>query len=128
MAFQKFTESGRGFRPKVSLRSSGVIGLNSAALKKFELEDVDFVCLLFDPDTNKIAIGKANKDDDGAHHLNKGTAGAGISAKRFLDYWEQSVETTQQYECHLDRETGLIILDRLVRKRERKKSTPEMAG
>jgi hypothetical protein len=127
MAFQKFTESGRGFKPKVSIRSSGVIGLNSAALKKFELEDVDFVCLLFDPDTNKIAITKASKDDDGAHHLNKGVAGAGISAKRFLDYWDQSVENTQQYECHLDRENGLIVLDRPIRKRERKKMAQEMA-
>lgn len=127
MAFQKFTESGRGYRPKISVRSSGNIGLNAAAVKKFELENAEAVCLLFDPDSKSIAITRATKEEEGAHHLHKGVTGASISAKRFLDYWDINAESTQAFECRFDRDSGMIILDRPIRKRERRKAEPETA-
>jgi hypothetical protein len=116
MAFQRFTESGKGFKPKISIRPSGTIGVNDSALKKFGLHTSEFVALYFDTETSKIAIGPALKDELGAQRLNLGRTGASISAKRFLDYYDLSVDKTTHYGCHFDSEQNLIILDSEIKR------------
>jgi hypothetical protein len=120
MAFQKFTESGKGFKPKASIRPAGTIGLNDSAIKRFGLRECKFVALYFDSESRKIAIGIASENEEGAQHLNFGTSGASISAKRFLDYYDLGVVHTTQYECHFDPEQKLVILDSEIRKKPRK--------
>jgi hypothetical protein len=111
MAFERFTESGKGFRPRISIRPSGTIGINDSALKKFNLKSFGFVALYFDPETRKIAIGGTQEDERGAQKLNLASKGASISAKRFLDFHDIRVERTTAYECHYDGQQQLIILD-----------------
>jgi hypothetical protein len=118
MAFQRFTESGKGFKPKISIRPSGTIGINDSALKKFSLNSSEFVALYYDTDSGKIAIGNALKDEIGAQRINLGRTGASISAKRFLDYYDLGVEKTKHFECHFDNEQHLIILDKEIVKKK----------
>ena len=120
MPFERFTESGKGFRPRISIRPSGTIGINDSALNRFGLKSNKYVALYFDTETKRIAIGKTQEDEPGAQRLNLAGKGASISAKRFLDYHDLGVKTTTQYECHLDEEQGLVILDREIKKREKK--------
>jgi len=80
MAFQRFTESGKGFKPKISIRPSGTIGISDSALKKFGLKSFEFVALYFDSEAGKIAIGGTKEDELGAQKLNFGRTGAIISA------------------------------------------------
>jgi hypothetical protein len=125
MPFVRFTESGKGFRPRISIRPSGTIGINDSALNKFGLKSLKYVSLYFDSETKRIAIGRAQEDEPGAQRLNLAGKGASISAKRFLDYHDLSVKATTQYECHLDEEQSLVVLDREIKKRE-KKVIPEI--
>ena len=120
MAFERFTESGKGFKPKISIRPAGTIGLNDSALKRFGLDAFKFVALYFDLEASKIAIGGVSEEEPGAQRLNFGVKGASISAKRFLDYHDLGVRSTTQFECHFDDNLKLVILDREIRKREKK--------
>ena len=38
MAFEKFTQTGKSYRPKISIRSNGQIGFNFGCIEKFSLE------------------------------------------------------------------------------------------
>jgi hypothetical protein len=120
MAFQRFTESGKGYRPKISLRPSGTIGVNDSALKKFGLIDFDFVALYYDPETKQIAIGGTNREEPGSQRLNKGTRGASISAKRFLDFHDITVSELIHFECRHDTDQNLIILDKQIERKRAK--------
>jgi len=120
MPFERFTESGKGYRPRISIRPSGTIGINDSALKRFGLKSLKYVALYFDAETKRIAIGGAQEDEPGAQRLNLAGKGASISAKRFLDYHDLGVKTTTQYECHLDEGQKLIILDKEIKRKERK--------
>jgi hypothetical protein len=121
MAFQRFTESGKGYRPKISLRPSGTIGINDSALKKFGLIEYDFIALYFDPESKRIAIGGAQEQEAGSQRLNKGNRGASISAKRFLDFHDISVSRVTQFECHLDIEQNLVVLDKEIERSSAKR-------
>jgi hypothetical protein len=121
MAFQRFTESGKGFKPKISIRPSGTIGISDSALKKFGLNSFEFVALYFDPETKKIAIGGTKEDEVGSQKLNFGRTGATVSAKRFLDYYDLMVSDTKHYECHFDSESDLVILDDEIVKKQKVK-------
>jgi hypothetical protein len=123
MVFQRFTESGKGYRPKISLRPSGTVGINDSALKKFGLFEYDFVALYYDPETKRIAIGGAQENEPGSQRLNKGHRGASISAKRFLDFHDISVLRVTHFECHLDIEQNLVILDKEIERKREKKAT-----
>lgn len=118
MAFQRFTESGKGFKPRISIRPSGTIGINDAALRKFGLKEYKFIALYFDPESKQIALGGAFDNEVGAQRLNLGRTGASVSAKRFLDYYDLGVSSTEHYECHFDSEQNLVILDQRVTKRK----------
>jgi len=119
MAFQRFTESGKGFRPKISIRPTGTIGINDSALKKLGLCEYDFIALYFDSETRQIAIGGAMEDEPGSQRLNKGNRGASISAKRFLDFHDISFNRVTHFDCHLDIEQNLVILDKEIEKRSK---------
>ncbi len=120
MAFERFTESGKGFKPKISIRPAGTIGLNDSALKRFGLDAFKFVALYFDTETGKIAIGGVSEEEPGAQRLNFGVKGASISAKRFLDYHDLGVRSTTQFECHFDDTLKLVILDKEIKKKEKR--------
>lgn len=110
MAFEKFTEKARSFRPKLSIRSNSTIGLNAPAVVKYKLKGVKFVTLFYDRDEKKIGIQQAtNQDEDGVHPLNVGKTGAWISARRFLDYFGLSTTETKRYDTMWDDEAKMIV-------------------
>ena len=114
MAFEKFTEKARSFRPKVSLRSNSTIGLNAPAVTMFNLKDVKCVTLYYDRDENKIGLKPTtNPEEEGAHPLNMSKTGAWVSARRFLDYFGLTTAETKRYEARWD-ETDKMIIAKLI--------------
>ena len=111
MAFEKFTEKARSFRPKISIRSNSTIGLNAPAVTKFKLTDVKCVTLFYDRDGGKIGIRPAsNPDEEGAHPLNLSKTGAWISARRFLDFFGLSTTETKRYDAGWDESEKMIVV------------------
>lgn len=110
MAFEKFTEKARSFRPKLSVRSNSTIGLNAPAVTKFKLKDVKCVVLFYDRDEKKIGMQPTvNADEEGAHPLNLSKTGAWVSARRFLDYFGLSTTETKRYDAGWDENDKMII-------------------
>jgi hypothetical protein len=110
MAFEKFTEKARSFRPKLSIRSNSTIGLNAPAVVKFKLKDVKCLTLYYDRDDRKIGLKPTmDAEEDGAHPLNMSKTGAWISARRFLDYFGLTTAETKRYDARWDEKEGMIV-------------------
>ena len=111
MAFERFTKTGRGYTPKVSIWQRGQIGFNRGAAEKFKLDDYQYAILYFDRDENKIGIKFTNNaNEDGACKIIRGATGAFISAKPFLAYYDIPHEKTQKYDVAYNEKNDLYVI------------------
>ena len=112
MGFEKFTSSGKTFKPKVSIRKYGQIGFNNGAVKKFDLDKYEYVILFYDRENRRIGIKLTNNSsEDGAMKLQKRPLNVAISAKSFLEYYEIPYLKTSRYNPQWDENEKMIIID-----------------
>ena len=110
MAFEKFTETARSYRAKLSIRANGTIGLNAGAVAKFEIGSQNFAVLFYDKERQLVGIKPTkNENEEGAHRINKGKTGAWIAARRFIDYYELSTEKTRRCDAWWDDTEKMIV-------------------
>lgn len=104
MTFEKFesTGSGRGgsTEPKISIRKSGSLGINNAALEEFFSEDTEAVVMYFDEDENRVGMEQVeDKDeDDAAYTLTRSDSGGSVTPTAFLRRNQLIPERTEQYK------------------------------
>jgi hypothetical protein len=111
MGFEKFTETARSYRAKISLRANGTIGLNGGAVNKFNLDKFDWAVLYFDRDRKLIGIKPTTSEkEEGTHKINKGKTGAWIAARRFLDFYETGTEKTKRFDAAWDDKEKMITV------------------
>ena len=111
MSFEKFTQVGRGYKPKVSITRSGLIGFNQGAVKHFELDQFDWAILYYDNDNNRIGIELTNDaTEDGVCKLRKRTSGADVSARSFFEYYRIDYDKTSRYDAKRDDIENKIIV------------------
>ena len=112
MAFEKFTQTARSYRAKVSIRPNGTLGFNSGAVQKFGLDKASFALLYFDKDRKFIGIQPVIADtEEGAQKVNRGKTGAWMAARRFLDYYGLSTEKKARYDAVWDERDKMIVVD-----------------
>ena len=112
MAFEKFTKSGRGFKPKVSIWSRGQIGFNQGAIAHFELQKFGYVVYFYDAEEKKVGFKFTNDaNEDGAAKLKMRGTGASASSKAFLDYYNIDYRVTRKYDISYDKDSELYIID-----------------
>lgn len=111
MAFERFTEVGRAFRPRASVRSNGQIGFNQGAVKRYGLEQWQYVVLFYDKDTRRIGIRltKDEKEEGVARLVCKG-GNAAVSARSFLYYYNIPHDKTIALDIEQDKEQGMLIV------------------
>ncbi len=118
MGFEKFDEAGRGrgrpagTDPKISLRKSGSIGVNQAALEEY-FEDDDGAVLYYDEDANRVGIEPvADSDaDEAAYTVSKTDSGGTIAGQAFLEEYALLPEITTQYLPEWDGDNDLVTVD-----------------
>lgn len=108
--FQKFTKTGRSYIPRVSIRSSGQLGISSGAVKRYNLEQYDYAILYYDDKNKVIGIKPINEPEEGALKIRKPSVSYDISAKSFFDRYEIPYEETKQYKAEWDSEYDMIIV------------------
>lgn len=119
MAFERFTETGRGFRPIVSIWKRGQVGFNSGAVKKYGLDKNSYVVFFYDKDSNRIGFKfTGDENEKGISKLNVKQNSVTVGARTFLDYYDIPYEETKQYEMKYDQDEELyyIELDNPVRR------------
>lgn len=118
MGFEKFDEAGSGrgrpagTEPMLSIRKSGSIGVNQAAIDEF-FEDQDGAVMYYDEDADQVGIEPvADKDaDDAAYTVSKTDPGGTIAPKAFLERYDLVPEVTTQYDPAWNDDESLVVLD-----------------
>ncbi len=109
MGWEKFTQVGKSYKPKISIRSNGQLGFNFGSIEKFSLSKYSYAVLFFDPDTKRIGIRLTqNKAEDGVCKLQVRSTNGTISAKSFLDYYSIDYEKTKRFDAVWDPECEMI--------------------
>ena len=112
MPFVKFTESGRSFKPRVSVRQNGTIGINYASLNRWKIDRFDWVLLFYDAENKQIGIKPISEEEDGAHKLNfgKNKKSAWIGCRKFLDYFEIGTKKTEKYQVTWNDANSMLVI------------------
>lgn len=118
MAFEKFDDAGSGrgrpagTDPIVSLRKSGSVGVNQAAIEEY-FDGEDGAVMYYDDDANQVGIEPVNdKDaDEAAYTVSKTDSGGTIAAQAFLEEYDLLPDITTQYEPDWDDDEGLVTAD-----------------
>lgn len=100
MAFERFVKSKRSFKPKITLRGNGQIGLNLGAVELYGLSSYQYAVLFFDPERNLIGIKLTNEKEDGAAKLNVRQSSAAISGKAFLNYYRVPFSGKERFDIY----------------------------
>jgi hypothetical protein len=113
VAFQKFTQVGKSHRPRVSIRSNGLVRLNSGAVDRFSLAKVQFVTLLFDKDRKVLGIRPAEESEDGAMRLRKGKTSAYVGGRRFIEFFgiDANSDELRRLDPRWDDQHQMIVVD-----------------
>jgi len=112
MAFEKFTDVGRVFTPRATIRSTGQIGFNHGSVKRFEMEKFGYAILFYDKENKRVGIQLTNnKDDEGACTLSVKNGNGTISARSFLEHYNLTPEVSMQYALKLDSESKLLVIN-----------------
>lgn len=110
MAFEKFSESGKTFKPKVSFRKGGGIGLNAGAVRKFGLKQYSFAILYYDKERRLIGIKPTkSEDEEGARRMTHGGTGATIGAQGFMDFFEIDPPRDKRRDATWDDRERMIV-------------------
>jgi len=111
MTFERFTKTGRGYKPKVSIWSRGQIGFNQGAVERFNLKSYKYTVLFFDAETRKIGIKFTNdENEEGITKLTARGGGTSFSARAFLDFNDIDYSKTQRYDVDYDEENELYVI------------------
>jgi len=109
MGFERFTETGRSFKTRLSIRSNGQIGFTQGAIHRFKMQDFKYAVLFYDKDKPAIGIRLTNDEaEEGRCKLQVRPESATISAKSFLDYYGINHQKTRSYGAIWDDENTMI--------------------
>ncbi len=109
MAFKKFVGGGQSFSPKLSIRSTGQIGLNSGAIHRFNLEKYSFVELYFDEETSLIGVKPLKEKTDGSYPLKIRNKNISISAKAFLEFFSIYYQKSRALPAKWEDSENMIV-------------------
>ena len=101
MGFVKFDGGGRGRSssgPMISLRRSGSIGINGAAMSEY-FEDAEAAVLYYDEDDNLVGLERVDDaDTDGAYTISRTNDTGSVTPSAFLRRYDLVPEITTQFE------------------------------
>lgn len=111
MPFEKVSGSGVG--SKISLRKSGTIGINEAALAKF-FDDKEYAEVYYDENANQIGMRPMSEKTNDSYTISKQESGATLSPTSFLKAKSLIPDVTTRYEPfeqQLNEDVDLVVID-----------------
>lgn len=112
MAFERFTQVGKSFKPVVSIWMRGQVGFNQGAVNVAGIKEGSLVVFFFDKDDERIGFKFTTDDsEEGALKIKVLPTGAMVSAKSFLDFYQIDHKRTRKYDFSFDHDAGMFVLD-----------------
>jgi len=113
MAFELFTmksaRSGREARVTVSKRGS--LSLNTVCMAS-HFKDAEYVQLLYDAQSKRIAIKPATAGDEHTYKICRGKQGGGhVSGQGFLKYYKIPHDKTRSCPALWDKRLAALVVD-----------------
>lgn len=110
--FDVFTDAGKSFKPKISIRKTGQVGFNNGAIKRFALSDFEYVVLMYNKETEKIALKFTNDmNEDGAIKFTKKKGNYFVSGKSFMEKYSISYTESKSFDVEWIDEHNIAIID-----------------
>jgi len=110
--FEKFTDHGKSFHPKISIRKRGQIGFNSGAINRCHLDSVDYAVLYYNKVRKQIAFQFTNDEkEEGALKIQKRPSNYFFSGKSFLDFYSIEYGETVAFEIDWDENNNVAVID-----------------
>ena len=116
--FEKFTEVNRGFKPKMTIRSGGHLGINQAAAERYGIDgDGYYGVFFYDKEARVIGIKLSKEREEGSvriqYKLSRDKKNVFVHAgiKSFLDCYQIDYSESISFPPEVDTESGLIIID-----------------
>lgn len=116
MPYKKVSGSSRGSssEPMISLRKSGSIGINTAALEEFFKDSHEYVEVFYDEENNKLGLLPKEEETDSTYTLTRSNSGGSVTPSSFLNSNGLVPPITTQYapfEDSLNGDNTLVSID-----------------
>ncbi len=108
--FEKFTEPGKRFTSRVTIRrGTGQLGFNIGAINRFRIRDFAYASLYFDHRQRAVGIGLLTEQEAGAVEIKQSPANTYILVKRFFDRYRIVYTTSRKFTLRKDADSGLLV-------------------
>ena len=112
VAWEIFDFKGKTVTPKMTIRRGGQIGLNGAAVTKYELGKYQYVILKIDREEQKIGIKFTNNiEEKGVKSFRVVQGGVSIAAKNFIEHYELNKIKEKRLKCEWNENEEMIIAE-----------------
>ncbi len=115
MAFEIFEADNcrrKGTGPRITISKNGAIYMNTATLRDF-LPDAQYAVLMFDSETNRIAIKAVEKNSEHAYRISQKpkSAGCHMSGLKFLEHYKITHEKTISYPAKWVDDINAVVIE-----------------
>ncbi|MCG6947728.1 MAG: hypothetical protein LJE93_02275 [Acidobacteria bacterium] len=112
MAFEKYIPpQTSGLRPRATIRPSGLISFDAAAVEAFGLDSAPYAVLYFDKTRKMVGVAiTTNENEDGALKLSRRRRSVSLKAPQFFDLYGLSFDEAQRFDVGLDPDSKMLTI------------------
>jgi hypothetical protein len=111
MGFEKFVpEQTMNSKPKVTVRPTGLISFDAAAVEAFGLDRATHAVLFFDKGKKLVGVQLGKAGDEGAFKLSKRRRSVSLKAPDFFEKYALALAEAQRFNVVKDDESGLLLI------------------
>ena len=121
MAFEKYIPpQSSGLRPRATIRPSGLISFDAAAVEAYGLQSASFAVLYFDKTRKVVGVEiTKNANEEGALKLSRRRRSVSVKAPQFFDLYGLSFDEAQRFDVGRNPETKMLTISLKNIKRRR---------
>ena len=121
MAFEKYIPpQSAGARPRATIRPSGLISFDAAAVEAYGLQAASFAVLYFDKTRKVVGVEiTKNANEEGALKLSRRRRSVSVKAPQFFDLYGLSFDEAQRFDVGRNPDTNMLTISLKNIKRRR---------
>jgi hypothetical protein len=113
MPFERFVPPQvSGAKPRATIRPSGLISFDAAAVEAFGLDKVTYAILFFDKNRKMVGVLPTNnKKEEGAFKLSRRRRSVSLKAPEFFERYGLAFEEPQRFDVGKDQDSDMLIIN-----------------